>query len=152
MSGIHSRINDAALLWKSGHQEGALLIVLIAVAATARTRYPQMKDRERFEQFLRDSHSVRLSVEYRGECHSVEHIFYKWLRCQLVHEGDLPVDVQFVSEAAEGSMSLRAGGAPDYALKIGHGWFHHLVSSVVHAKENAKPPFFYEKRNGGDKL
>ena len=140
MSGIQNRIDDAMLLWKSGRQEGALLAALIAVAATARQRYPQMKDRECFEQFLRDCHSVRLSVEYLGECHPVEHIFYKWLRCQLIHEGNLPIDIQFVNETAEGSISVRAGGAPEYVLKIGHGWFHHMINFVIHAKENVKPP------------
>jgi hypothetical protein len=135
MSGIHNRIEDAELLWRNGRLEGAFLCALIAVAAAARLRYPSMKDRERFEQFLRDAHSARLSVEYRGDCQPVEHIFYKWLRCQLVHEGSLPVDIQFMSGDQPGSMSVRAGGAPDYILKIGHGWFHHMIRSVLQTPE-----------------
>ena len=133
MLGIRNRIDDALLLWKNGREEGAFLSALIAVAATASLRYPKMKDRECFEQFLRDAHSVRLSVEYRGECHSIEHIFYKWLRCQLVHEGGLPLDIKFMRDDKPGSMSVRAGGAPENILKIGHGWFDHMIGSVIQA-------------------
>lgn len=96
MSGIRSRIDDAIFLWEKGRQEGAFLSCLIAVAATARKRYPKAKDKEGFEQFLKDSHNVRLNVEYHGECHSIEHVLYKWLRCQLVHEGVIPIDIQFM--------------------------------------------------------
>jgi len=97
-----------------------------------------MNDREGFEQFLRDSHTVRLSVEYQGVCHPVEHILYKWLRCELVHEGGLPVDIEVSNDDAPGVMSVRAGGAPDYTLRIGNGWFHHLIAAVTIAPENAK--------------
>ncbi len=118
--------------------EGAFLNVLIAVAATARRRYPDRKavgDRESFERFLETSHTVRLSVEYRGECYPVGHIFYKWFRCQLVHEGGLPVDIEFMPDDTPGSMSVRAGGEPEFVLKVSHGWFHHLVGAVVNAHE-----------------
>lgn len=137
MIGIRNRIDDALFLWKNGRAEGALLLALIAVAATARLRYPIMKDRECFEQFLRDTHLPILRVEYRGECHPFEHIFYKWLRCQLVHEGGLPLDIQFIGEDEPNSMFVRAGGAPEYILKIGHGWFDHMIGSVILAPENS---------------
>ena len=133
MLGIRNRIDDALFLWKNGREEGAFLSTLIAVAATARLRYPKMKDRECFEQFLRDAHLPILRVEYRGECQPIEHIFYKWLRCQLVHEGGLPIDIQFM----RGTMSLRAGGAPEYIMKIGHGWFDHMTGLVMQAPENS---------------
>jgi len=136
MSGIQNRIDDAIFLWEQGRREGAFLSALIAVASTARKRYPEAKDREAFEQFIRDSHTVTLSVEYRGECQPIEHVFYKWLRCQLVHEGEIPIDIQFMEDVQLGSMSVRTGGAPGYILKIGTGWFHHITSSVVKALEN----------------
>lgn len=124
------------MLWENGRLEGAFLSALIAVAATSRRRYQDrqaVRDREAFERFLTDAMSVRLSVEYRGECHTIEHIFYKWLRCELVHEGGLPVDIEFM---AEDGLSVRAGGAPEYVLKISRGWFHHLLNSVAGAPEN----------------
>jgi hypothetical protein len=37
------------------------------------------------------------------------------------------------------SMSVRAGGAPEYILKIGYGWFYHIVDSVLQAQENVLP-------------
>lgn len=138
LEGIGNRIDDALFLWKNGRKEGAFLAALIAVAATARLRYPKMKDRECFEKFLRDTHLPVLRVEYRGERHPFEYIFYKWLRCQLVHEGGLPVDIQFMTEDTQGSMSVRAGGAPEYILKIGDGWLNHIISSVIQAPENSE--------------
>ena len=136
IQGIQDRVEDALLLWEKGRRSGAFLLALIAVAATARKRYPELKDRECFERFLTDSHAARLSVEYRGVCQMVEHIFYKWLRCQLIHEADLPVDIQFMEEKHKGTMSVRAGGAPEYILKIGIGWFDHMIHCVRNAPEN----------------
>jgi hypothetical protein len=137
---IRARIEDALFLWEHDRLEGAFLSALAAVAASARRQFPNRKvvgDRESFERFLIDAHSVRISVEFRGECHPVEHIFYKWLRCELVHEGGIPVDIQFMQDAKLESMSVRAGGAPEYILKISHGWFYHLISVVISSPVNA---------------
>jgi hypothetical protein len=60
-----------------------------------------------------------------------------------VHEGGLPIDVEFI-ESEE--LSLRAGGAPNYILKISHGWFHWLISAVVEASCN-KEEFEKKQRN-----
>ncbi len=136
---IRARIEDAVFLWKHGHREGAFLSALVAVAATARRRLPDRKtvgDREAFERFLSGAYSGRLSVEYRGEAHPIEHIFYKWFRCELVHEGGLPIDIEFMPDPKRGTLSVRAGGAPDYVLKLSNGWFEHLVGAVVAAPEN----------------
>jgi len=136
---IRARVEDALFLWENNRPEGAFLSALAAVAATARRQFPDRNavgDRAAFERFLTGTHSVRISVEFRGECHPVEHIFYKWLRCELVHEGGIPIDIQFMADDQPGTMSVRAGGAPDYVLKISHGWFHHLINSVAHASVN----------------
>lgn len=135
MSGIHRRVEDALFLWSSGRHESAFLLALIAVAAIARRRYPQDKDREAFERFLRDTQLRVGHVEFRRGLEPLEHIFYKWLRCQLVHEGSLPPDIQFMPEKEDGWMSLRAGGAPEYLLKVGHNWFHHMIGSVKQSPE-----------------
>lgn len=137
---IRARIEDALFLWEHDRLEGAFLSALAAVAASARRQFPNRKaigDRESFERFLTGAHSVRINVEFRGESHPVEHIFYKWLRCELVHEGGVPVDIQFMPDDKPGFMSVRAGGAPEYVLKISHGWFHHLIRAVVSAPVNA---------------
>jgi len=76
-----------------------------------------------------------LKIEFRNELHSIPHIFYKWFRCELVHEGALPIDVEFI-ESEE--LSVRAGGAPEYTLKISRGWFHWLIDAVVEAPCNQR--------------
>ena|SRR5438128_1369457 len=132
---IRQRIDDATYLWDSGRREGAFLSALIAVAAMSRRKYPQKGDREAFEQFLKDGCAARVSVEFRGELHPVEHIFYKWLRCELVHDAGIPIDIQFMADDGPG-LSLRAGGAPEYVLKLSYGWFHHLLNTAANAVEN----------------
>jgi hypothetical protein len=124
---ILDRIEDANLLWRNGRKEGALLSVLIAVAAAATSKYPTLGDRERFEKYVRESSNVRLSVEFRGDIHPLETVFYKFLRCELVHEGGLPQDIKFADEKQSNTMSVRAGGAPDYLLIVGTGWYFHLI-------------------------
>ena len=132
---IQSRIDDAKLLWEHEHLEGAFLSVLIAVAATARKRYPsrRVRDREAFERFVSEEMFCQLSVEYLGECHLIEHVFYKWMRCELVHNGAMPTDIEFMPE--EG-LSVRAGGEPEYLLKVSRGWFEYLVNMVLSVSEN----------------
>jgi len=137
---ITSRIDDALFLWDHGRLEGAFLSALVAVAATSRGQFPDPKtvnDREAFERFLTDTLSIRISVEYRGEFHPVEHILYKWLRCELLHEGGIPVDIQLIPDKQPGAMTIRAAGAPEFVLKISHGWFHHLINVVIKSPVNA---------------
>ena len=138
---IRARVEDALLLWENARKEGAFLNALVAVAATSRLRFPDrkaVKDPDAFVQFLEKAHTVRISVEYRGECLPVEQVFYKWIRCQLVHEGGLPVDIQFMPDSAPGTLSVRAGGAPEYVLKVSEGWFNHIVGAVASAPENTR--------------
>ncbi len=132
---IRARVENALFLYESGRYEGAFLNVLIAVAATARREFPgrSIGDRECFEKFLEKQHRGILEVEYKGELHTVPNIFYKWFRCEFVHEGKLPIDIQFIQTD---NLSVRAGGEPEYILKISHGWFHWLVNSVVNSPCN----------------
>jgi hypothetical protein len=134
---IQNRLEDAQVLWNAGRLEGAFVSALIAVAVTARRTFPNQKgDRQAFEDFLRQRWFERISVEYRGEVHPVYHIFYKWFRCELIHEGALPVDVEFMADPEPGLLSIRAGGAPDYILKVSKGWFNELLGTVINAEVN----------------
>lgn len=38
---VRERVDDAVVLWKNGRKYGAMLCLLVAVAATARKRYPE---------------------------------------------------------------------------------------------------------------
>jgi hypothetical protein len=136
--GIRNRIDDALFLWNQGYFEGAFLSALVAVAATSRRQFPNSKisDRQAFEDFLQQGVFQHIDVEYRGEVHPVYHIFYKWFRCELVHEGGLPIDIEFMPDSTPGTVSIRAGGAPDFILRVSHSWFHELVFAVVNAPIN----------------
>lgn len=123
---IRDRTNDARFLWDQRRRESALLLALVAVAARARLQHPKLGDRERFVRTLEDAMSARISVEFRGRQHPIEELLYKWLRCELVHSGGIPQDI-VIDDALAPGLSLRAGGAPEYVLKLSPGWFEHLI-------------------------
>jgi hypothetical protein len=130
---IRRRVEDAMTLHDLGRFDGALLSALIAAAATALKERPDKKigDRECFEAFLAKGTSQRIvGVEFRGELHSIPYIFYKWLRCELVHEGGIPMGIEFVGDVGSRLLSIRAGGAPNYVLQLSHGWLFEILDLV----------------------
>jgi hypothetical protein len=137
---IRSRFDDALALHQLGRFDGALLSALVAAAATARLEMPDRSigDRECFEAFLCKSDACQRirGIEYRGELHSIPHIFYKWLRCELVHEAGIPLDIEFVGDPGDGSLSIRAGGAPEYTLQLSHGWLFEVLHLVKASPAN----------------
>lgn len=58
-----------------------------------------MSEGEAFRRFVESRFGPRLSAEFRGKQWPIERIFYKWFRCELVHEGGLPVDIRFKEDA-----------------------------------------------------
>jgi len=131
---IRARIDDALILWERGRYEGALLNALVAFAATARRKYPDRKtinDNQSFESLFTDAKCPIHKVEFRGELHPLGRIFYKWLRCELVHEGEIPNDINLIMDEMPGRMSLRAGGPPHYTLILSTGWFGFFVDTVM---------------------
>lgn len=118
---IEDRLADADILWKHGRHEGALLSVLVAVAATARKTFPEITgDRASFEAFMKTTHGWTIGIEYRGQVVDLDHLFYKWLRCELVHTAALPVDLRIEDQLGDpNANSVRAGGAPDYTVLLG---------------------------------
>lgn len=131
---IEDRIADARLLWDHGRREGALLSALVAVAAASRQRFPRSagySDRQAFTQLLSDALPWNIAVEYRGKLVPVEELFYEWFRCQLVHEGRLPQDIQFLDDVEPEALVIRAGGAPEYVLKVSPGWLATLARAAT---------------------
>jgi hypothetical protein len=124
---LHARLDDAQRLWDEGRNESALVLLLTAVAACARVAASgkSRSDRQEFEDYFKSGISVRLSVEFRGEQWPIESVLYKWMRCELVHAGGLPVDLELMPD--EG-LSVRAGGKPEYVLKVSRGWFDYLMA------------------------
>lgn len=136
---IAERLEDADLLWRSGRREGALLSVLVAVSATARRTFPSVGDREAFVQFLKTAHGWSMGVEHRGELVDIDLMFYKWLRCELVHAGGLPRDIRFDDSFTEpGACGVRAGGKPEFTVLLSPGWYHFLVDAVRGASVNSR--------------
>lgn len=128
MESVREHVEDATLLWNAGQRGGAFLVALVAVAARARREYPHpLGDRHAFEQFIESRFRPRLSVEFRRELRPLEQVFYKWMRCELVHDSGLPVDLGFNKNAEPGELSVRASGAPNYVLLISPGWFDQLI-------------------------
>ena len=82
------------------------MLLLVAVAGTARKRYPQSKygDRHSFTAFLRDEMSnggfwgPKLCLLVKMPCDGrdlwLEEILYEVLRCNLVHEAMLPASAK----------------------------------------------------------
>jgi hypothetical protein len=92
--GVQARMEDAALLADAERYEGALLMMLVALSATSRRCYPEIKPAgEAFKKFIeeRNRHFTGLEealrkVNWPG---SVADFLWKTLRCNLEHEGQL---------------------------------------------------------------
>jgi hypothetical protein len=132
---VRRRVEDANVLWRLGRREGAFILALVAVGAAARRAHPTLHDRAAFETYLLSQRRWRMSAEYRGEQMPVETILYKLLRCQLVHEAGMAADVQFLDGVPDDEFALRAGGAPEYVLKVSPSWFHHLTACALAVPE-----------------
>jgi hypothetical protein len=135
---IAQRIDDAEFLWTHGRQEGALLTVLVAFASTARRIRPKSQvssDKEAFKEFFREELPSGFSVGFRGQLTSMEELFYVWLRCELLHEGGLPMGLTFDVDDNNGLFALTL--TDDLPLAISSVWYHSLILAVVGHPVNA---------------
>jgi len=142
---IQQRLEDAQFLYENGRREGALLSVLIAVAATARRRYPRpIKDQDAFQRFVGEemqtitraatggTGSVRnINVNYLGRMLPLQKVLYKYVRCELAHEAGLPESVEF--DPAPG---FRISVSEDKVV-LSDGFIVGLSQAVIHARENS---------------
>ena len=100
---VKNLLDDAKALWDDGRKNSAFALILIAFAATARIRYPKpMRDNESFKRFIQDelptilgTSDTSLSLPFKGQPTPEEDILYHELRCQLIHEGELPDSIVF---------------------------------------------------------
>lgn len=108
---IIARLEDAQSLYECGHKEGALIMLLVCIAATARKRYPRPKygDREAFTKFVAEewpkiTGSIsnvsieNMNIGFRGTLSTMPEFLYKALRNQLVHEASMPESILFVKD------------------------------------------------------
>jgi len=135
---IRARIDDTKILWKEGRHEGALLSVLIAIAATSKRRYSKLGDGEAFRKFVQDEFetifgiSVKdsFNVDFRGTSLPLENLLYKFVRCELAHEAALPADVVF--EPTQ-ELAIRTQGN---RIVFAGPWADKLATAVVLSPEN----------------
>jgi hypothetical protein len=126
-------------LYASGRQEGALLSVLVAVAATARRRYPRssMGDREAFTTFSGEEMFTitgcvgQFNIRFRAQMMPLQDLLYRFVRCELAHEAELPGDVAF--EPGEYLLVNVDDDQTTFSDRLLDG----LVRAVENAPENA---------------
>src|SRR4051794_17852190 len=100
---IADRVDDARLLYRNGRGDGALLSLLVAVAATSRRRFPRPARGRRghpqqptdtdggaFEAFLaaelpKTTRINNFTIHFRGQQRRLESILYEFMRCELTH-------------------------------------------------------------------
>lgn len=160
---IREQIEDVKLLMGAGRFKGALTILMSAIAASSRKALPKkqtksienpgsdMGDGEAFKYFLggricrimagdplsREFGFSGFSFSYRGNNYSLEHILYKFFRCELIHNGDIPEDVIFLPEEGmpePGSTKISLTLKNELALT--YPWLIILIRVVTEAKCN----------------
>src|SRR5947209_3961984 len=109
---VKNRLEDAGVLFTMNRHEGALLSILIALAGTARKRYPKKnyKDKQSFVRFFKEEFSKyipgQINLKFRERICAVEEIFYEFVRCELVHEAELPEDIRFSDQGHPGFFGM----------------------------------------------
>ena len=159
---VRERIEDAKLLWQTGRKEGAFIMILIAVAATARKRYPKppkgakpvpegqrpwtgeyANDGTAFKTFLLDEmdkitggmkYTVAFPFRGTGKV-PLEDILYAHLRCHMVHEGETPPTITFTEPVMKDGKSQSVLRLRD-PLDLPEFWLWNMARVVTQAPEN----------------
>lgn len=159
---IRQQVEDAVFLAQNGRYLGSLTILMLAVAASSRKCFPkrrrargkapkEMGDRHAFTLFLGgrirrlfsgDYESPEfgtsgISIHFKGQQYEIEHILYEFYRCNLVHEGELPEDVEFVPPDNPQHPGLSISFSAGDKMVLDYGWVDLLVNAVVYARCNA---------------
>ncbi len=165
---IREQVEDASFLAHNGRYIGALTTLMLAVAASARKTFPKgtqsyenpekkMSDRESFTLFLGgrirkilfgdhggpDKGASGISVNFRGAQHDLAYILYKYYRCELVHDGELPEDVEFNTQKQPGvdlntsSHGLQVSISTGNKMVLDRGWINLLLEAVINARCNS---------------
>jgi len=163
---IKEQVDDALFLSQNGRYVGALTILMLAIAASSRRTFPkgtksreepnkELSDRERFTLFLGgkirkilfgdyggpDTGNSGISVGFKGKQYDVAYILYKFYRCELVHSGELPEDIEFQQPNNQAGLNISNGGvnvaiSSSEKLVLDYGWIDLLANAVVYAKCN----------------
>ena len=82
-------------------------------------------------------------VGFKGKEYDVAYILYKFYRCELVHNGELPEDIVFQPPNPKAGINVINGGvnvsiSTGEKMVLDYGWIDLLVKVVVYAKCNGK--------------
>ncbi|MCH7592469.1 MAG: hypothetical protein IH989_06805 [Planctomycetes bacterium] len=122
---ISARLEDAQVLYEQRRLEGALLVLLVAIAATSRKRYSRdtHSDKKAFTVFVQDEiatitgtvSNVKITgtfgLGYRGCPITFPDLLYGILWNQLVHEASMPGDIRFIHG---GKVLVRVGNTIEF--------------------------------------
>lgn len=162
---IRQQVEDATFLAQNGRHLGALTNLMVAIAASARKCFPRgtkslekpaesMGDREAFILFLggrirkllfgnygsQEYGDSGISVGFKGRQYDIAYVLYKFYRCELVHEGELPKDVEFEPRDCAGGVKNRSNLSVSIStgnkMVLDHGWIDLLVGAIVNARCN----------------
>lgn len=130
----------------------------ITQPASKKDKVPDMRDGEAFELFLggrlrkiaqsetgsSDIGSSGIAFPYKGERYLIEQMLYEFYRCNLVHEGRLPNDIEFVADFGNHQPNYVLFGdyGPTHSasfachsdkLLLNYGWVPLLIDVVTKA-------------------
>lgn len=141
---VRKRLEEARLLMSAGNKEGALTLVLVAAAATARKRYPKEMwgDGHAFKNFIYDEMGVitngpkyKVEFPFQGHLTPLEDIFYVHLRCHLIHEGEMPRSIELSEPLIEGDSTFSVLKLTN-PLGFPLNWIESLATAIWLAPEN----------------
>ncbi|WP_319077434.1 hypothetical protein [Enterobacter cloacae] len=159
---IKTLVEDARFLQTNGRPLGALTILMLAIAGSSRKlfpkgiaksiRYPKdfMRDEECFCLFLGgrlnkifcgdlggpDAAECNIVLKFKGKDITLAEVLYKYYRNGLIHQAELPNDVEFTPVKKTGSDNHGASISLGDVLVLDHGWIDILIDVVVNAKCN----------------
>jgi hypothetical protein len=147
---IGARIDECMNKLSIGDAENAFIQLSIAIDGTAKRLFPAKKTADRCKSFLRDnlpfvlwsltngtpSESKDLCFEFVGSGHpnqstNFEDLVYSIMRCALLHEGEMPEKVEFVSEPYIGML----GGRMQFPIALVGSLLLAVIASPVNARE-----------------
>jgi hypothetical protein len=148
---IRDRLKDAKLLADGEHCDGALLSVMVAIAATSRRRYPSdnvQQDKDAITKFLIDEMLVIFAGgdtnfiagtprgdpdAWPGRLMPLQEILYEFVRGNLAHGATLPAKVEFV----DAEQDFFVIDIDDTRIRLARSIFERLSEVVIFAPENA---------------
>ncbi|WP_027630690.1 hypothetical protein [Ruminiclostridium cellobioparum] len=107
---VSDRVQEALIKLEEHDVDNALIQLSIAVDATAKKMFPQLKNAQRIKSFLKAKRTFIWWTLYNGIPNSdgefylsfadkgyvsIEDIMYKYIRCRLLHEGEAPANISF---------------------------------------------------------